>query len=138
MKKYIATVVILLSFIGCKTAKKETIFQKPNILFIMTDDHALASGTISGKFIHYKSFDQAKDLVLTILIAFASSLFVSFEDSYLLNYTSLDVVRLIAGGLTGFVTFITLAYLFKLDALSEITQILKKNDTNNKTFSPPN
>ena len=92
----------------------------------------------TGKFIHYKSFDQAKDLVLTILIAFASSLFVSFEDSYLLNYTSLDVVRLIAGGLTGFVTFITLAYLFKLDALSEITQILKKNDTNNKTFSPPN
>jgi len=92
----------------------------------------------TGKFIQYKSFDQAKDLVLTILIAFASSLFVSFEDSYVLNYTSLDVVRLILGGLTGFVTFITLAYLFKLDALSEITQILKNNDTSNQTFSPPN
>ena len=91
----------------------------------------------TGKFIHYKSFDQAKDLVLTILIAFASSLFVSFEDSYLLNYTSVDVVRLIAGGLTGLVTFITLACLFKLDALSEITQILKNNDTSNKTVSTP-
>ena len=89
----------------------------------------------TGKFIHYKSFDQAKDLVLTILIAFASSLLVSFEDSYLLIYTSFDVVRLILGSLTGLVTFITLAYIFKLEALSEITQILKKNDTSNQTLS---
>jgi len=43
MKKYIITTVILLSFIGCKTAKKGANFQKPNILFIMTDDHALAA-----------------------------------------------------------------------------------------------
>ena len=43
MKKYIVTLVILLSLIGCKTAKKEAISQKPNILFIMTDDHALAA-----------------------------------------------------------------------------------------------
>ena len=43
MKKHIVTTLILLSFIGCKTAKKEAISQKPNILFIMTDDHALAA-----------------------------------------------------------------------------------------------
>ncbi len=43
MKKYIVTLVILLSLIGCKTAKKEATSQKPNILFIMTDDHALAA-----------------------------------------------------------------------------------------------
>ena len=43
MKKYIVTVAILLSLIGCKIEKKEAITQKPNILFIMTDDHAMAA-----------------------------------------------------------------------------------------------
>ena len=66
MKKYIVTVAILLSLIGCKIEKKEafsdlksyflqgtynnngtliktSITQKPNILFIMTDDHAMAA-----------------------------------------------------------------------------------------------
>ena len=43
MKKHILTLAILLSLIGCKTAKKEVIAQKPNILFIMTDDHAMAA-----------------------------------------------------------------------------------------------
>ena len=62
MKKYIVTTLILLSFIGCKTAKKEAISQKPNILFIMTDDHALAA--ISA----YKGFSSRKLHPLQILI----------------------------------------------------------------------
>ena len=43
MKKYSIILVLLMSFMGCKTTKKEAVSQKPNILFIMTDDHALAA-----------------------------------------------------------------------------------------------
>ena len=43
MKRYSIILVLLMSFFSCKTAKEEATSQKPNILFIMTDDHALAA-----------------------------------------------------------------------------------------------
>jgi len=43
MKKIILLAVISFFNVSCKTEKKEEVFKKPNILFIMTDDHALAA-----------------------------------------------------------------------------------------------
>lgn len=43
MKKYSIILVLMMSFFSCKTEKKVEVSQKPNILFIMTDDHALAA-----------------------------------------------------------------------------------------------
>ena len=43
MKKIILLAVISFFNVSCKTEKKEKVFKKPNILFIMTDDHALAA-----------------------------------------------------------------------------------------------
>ena len=45
MKKYSVITLLLLSLFSCKTVEKQEVLnkQKPNILFIMTDDHALAA-----------------------------------------------------------------------------------------------
>lgn len=80
----------------------------------------------TGKLIHYKSFEQLKDLVLMIFIAFVSSLLVSFQDSYLLDHISSDVLRLMIGSFTGLGTFISLSYLFKVNSLYEIIKIIQK------------
>ncbi|WP_033194706.1 sulfatase family protein, partial [Ochrovirga pacifica] len=42
IKRLLLLIVISISFVNCKTTKEKTI-EKPNILFIMTDDHALSA-----------------------------------------------------------------------------------------------
>jgi len=43
MKKFTILIVLMTTMFGCKIAKKQETTNKPNILFIMTDDHALAA-----------------------------------------------------------------------------------------------
>ena len=83
----------------------------------------------TGKFIHYGSFEQIKDIVLIIFIALVSSILVSFEDSHLLDYISFDVVRLLIGSFIGLVTFISLSYVFKLNSLFEIIKIIQRKSS---------
>jgi len=40
MKKSILLLILIATIFSCKTEKKVEVLQKPNILFIMTDDHA--------------------------------------------------------------------------------------------------
>ena len=43
MKKRILLSILIATIYSCKTAQNERVAKKPNILFIMTDDHALAA-----------------------------------------------------------------------------------------------
>lgn len=43
MKKFTILIVLMTTMFGCKISKKQETTNQPNILFIMTDDHALAA-----------------------------------------------------------------------------------------------
>lgn len=85
----------------------------------------------TGKFIHYSTFEQLKDLLPTFLIALFSSGIVFFVDERFKHLFVTDMVRLILGSLLGLSLYVGLAYVLKFSSLTEISTILfakfKKN-----------
>lgn len=80
----------------------------------------------SGKFIDYTSWNQIKDIVPTIFLATLVGVTVYLVDSYLNQFETLDIVRLILGTALGVTLFLLLSIIFKLNALFEIIKIIKK------------
>ncbi|WP_111709638.1 lipopolysaccharide biosynthesis protein [Lutibacter citreus] len=80
----------------------------------------------SGKFINYTAWEQTKDLVPIIFMAFIASVFVYFEDHFLKDKINYDALRLVIGGLLGAGIYLFLAVVFKINSLTELKNIIKR------------
>lgn len=81
----------------------------------------------TGKFINYTTWHQTKDLLPSIALALIAGLLIYLLDNWLQLFNYHDIIRIIFGGISGLIIFITLAIAFKLEALNELkTIILRK------------
>lgn len=80
----------------------------------------------SGKFINYTAWHQIKDLFPTILLATMVSAIIYFMDYWLSLQFFSDILRLLLGSITGAILFFLLSFLLKINALNELTNIIKK------------
>ena len=77
----------------------------------------------SGEFLNYSSFSQIKDLFPIIIIGFLTGFLVHYIDQVLINYFLFDFLRLLLGGFTGLIIYLTLSYFFKISSLFELKNI---------------
>ena len=125
IKKILVTLVILISFHwGIYGLLYGSVVVSVFILFVNT--------YYTGKFIHYRTFEQLKDLSPAILLAFFSSGVVLLFDNLIKTYLFSDILRLILGSLLGIFIFGTFAYLFKLNSFLEIKSIVKSRFNTSK------
>lgn len=80
----------------------------------------------SGKLINYTSWHQLKDIVPTIFFAALTGRIIFFVDRYLNQLNQLDIIRLVVGTILGFIIFLLFSIAFKLNALSELLKIIKR------------
>jgi len=80
----------------------------------------------SGKLINYDSFEQIKDLVPTILLAFLIGGVIFIFDFYI-NSHLFDWIRLLIDTLSYFIIYLLTAYLLKMSSLLELKTILRLN-----------
>jgi teichuronic acid exporter len=80
----------------------------------------------SGKFINYTSWHQIVDIVPTLLLASITGANVYYMDWWMGYHLFSDFIRLLLGATTGTLLFLVLSILFKLQAVHELTNIIKK------------
>jgi teichuronic acid exporter len=80
----------------------------------------------AGYFIKYTTFDQAKDVLPTLLIAGLIGVLVYFTDLYVKRYIEFDLVRLAIGFFVSLITYLPLTYLLKFNSLNELIKIVKR------------
>jgi O-antigen/teichoic acid export membrane protein len=78
----------------------------------------------SGRFIKYNAWQQAKDVLPLILIAFISGFIVWSTDNALKDFN--DISRLLAGGSVGVCTYLGITALLKVESLYEFKKIILK------------
>jgi len=83
----------------------------------------------SGKFIHYNSWQQVKDIFPLIFIAVFSGAIVWFID-YSVKMNN-DLLRLLAGSTIGIIFYLSISALFKTEALLTMKELIlsKTNDS---------
>lgn len=119
VKKFFMTIIIIISFqFGIYGLVCGVVFEA--IIGFFVNSH------YSGKFINYNSFNQLKDIIPTIFIALLASLTVYFLDVFLVSINAFDYIRIITGVLGGFITFLFIAWLIKLNSLFELITILQR------------
>jgi teichuronic acid exporter len=79
----------------------------------------------SGKFLNYNSWNQITDILPIILIAAIVGIIVFYSDSKLSHEFS-DFTRLFFGASIGLLLYLLLVKIFRINALSELFQILRK------------
>lgn len=80
----------------------------------------------TGKFINYNAFQQIKDITPTILTALLAGLVIYALDSYLTKESYNDISRILLGSLIGLFSYVSLVWLFKLEALNELKVIIRQ------------
>jgi O-antigen/teichoic acid export membrane protein len=80
----------------------------------------------SGKFINYTSWHQIVDVLPTLILATITGATVYLVDRYLSQQLISDFIRLFLGATTGVFLFLLLSILFRLQAIHELTNIIKK------------
>jgi O-antigen/teichoic acid export membrane protein len=80
----------------------------------------------SGKFLNYSAWEQTKDLLPIIFMAFITSALVYFEDLFLKDKINYDAIRLVIGGLLGGGIYLFLTVLFKINSLTELKNIINR------------
>lgn len=80
----------------------------------------------TGKFIDYPGWEQAKDISPIIGLALFSGAAILGLDYYLESIGSLDITRLITGGLLGAAFYLGSSHLLKIDSFREAQNILLK------------
>jgi O-antigen/teichoic acid export membrane protein len=119
LKKVMITIVIAISFqYGIYGLLYGSVVTSVLAFFINTH--------YTGKFLNYTAWEQAKDIVPTIVLATFSSALVVVLDLFLQQIRLLDVFRLIIGGLFGVLLYVFLAFLFKMTAFTELKNLIKK------------
>ena len=80
----------------------------------------------TGKFLNYTAFQQAMDLLPTIILAIITGFLIHTFDSLFFS-SQIDILRLIEGSILGGIIFLGISLLFKHPALKELkTIILRK------------
>jgi len=85
----------------------------------------------TGKFLNYTSWEQSKDVLPIILLAFAVGGCILLLDERLKTQSLTDLSRILIGGLSGCILYMGIAALFKMNSLQSIKNILLKHDTRN-------
>jgi teichuronic acid exporter len=80
----------------------------------------------SGKFINYTSWHQIVDVFPTLILATITGSAVYLIDIYLSQQLISDFIRLVIGTAIGIIIFLLLSKLFKLNAINELINIIKK------------
>jgi len=80
----------------------------------------------SGKFINYTSWHQIVDVLPTLILATITGATVYLMDKYLSQQLISDFIRLVIGTAIGTLIFLLLSKLFKLTAINELINIIKK------------
>ena len=80
----------------------------------------------SGKFLNYTSLHQMVDVLPTLILATISGATVYLMDQYFQQYLISDFLRLVLGTAIGTFIFLLLSKLFKLTAINELINIIKK------------
>jgi O-antigen/teichoic acid export membrane protein len=119
IKKILITAVILISFrFGIYGLLYGSVITSILCFFINTH--------YSGNFLNYTAWQQTKDLFPIILLSLVVGLVVHFFDGLLLRISENDFIRLLLGGLIGITLFVFFAFLFKMNSLSELINIIKR------------
>lgn len=80
----------------------------------------------TGKFLNYTAWQQAKDILPTLFIAFAIGLILFLLDQFLEKREIVDIVRLALGGCSAVFLYIGSAFVLKMDSLKNINRIILK------------
>ena len=86
----------------------------------------------SGKLIGYTTMEQIRDIIPYIILSALTGIIVYLSDFYIIGNNKPDIIRLIAGGLTGGIFYLFLSFLLKLQALKEIIVILQQRNHHGK------
>src|SRR5690606_24383742 len=80
----------------------------------------------TGKFLNYGSWQQTKDIIPIIFLAFiAGAAVLSIDHIMRINYY-VDILRLITGGLVGVIVFSSIAWALKMNTLQDFIKIVLK------------
>jgi len=117
IKKIMIALVVIVSFqFGIYGLLYGSVFTSVVGFFINTH--------YTGKFLNYSALSQAKDLIPTIFMAFLVGASVYFTDLFIKDKIIWDIIRLLIGGLLGGGLYLFLAYIFKMNSLTELKNIV--------------
>jgi teichuronic acid exporter len=118
-KKIIVVMVILVSFqFGIYGLLYGSVLTSVTAFFINTH--------YSGKFLNYPAWEQTKDLLPIICLGILTGAVVYFLD---INFTQAipnDFFRLVLGSSSGIALYAAVAYLFKMNSLTELIHIIQR------------
>jgi teichuronic acid exporter len=118
-KKIIVVVVILVSFqFGIYGLLYGSVLISVIAFFINTH--------YSGKFLNYPAWEQTKDLLPIIGLGVLSGAVVYFLDINFTHAIPNDFFRLVLGGSSGVALYAAVAYLFKMNSLTELIHIIQR------------
>lgn len=80
----------------------------------------------TGKFIDYSLWQQIKDLLPIVILAFSTSMVVFIFDFLLKETLKFDILRLCVGGMLGIFTYIIFSYLLKMTPFLEFLSLCNK------------
>lgn len=119
IKKVVIAITIVLSFrFGIIGLLYGSVFASIICFFI--------NSFYSGKFLNYNMLEQFLDLFPIIMVALISGLFVYGIDYFMKLMHSFDFIRLVVGAGLGIILYIMFSYIFKINSLKEIKNIILK------------
>lgn len=80
----------------------------------------------TGKFINYKTLQQAKDIIPIIILSAFSGGAVFLLDQYLKVNDQIDIIRILGGSLIGLLVYLLLAQIFSFNSLNDLKKLLIK------------
>ena len=79
----------------------------------------------SGKFLHYSSWEQMKDLLPIVLLSFLIGLLVFVFDFFLFVELN-DLLRLVIGSAIGILLYLISSFIFKMSSFTELKNLISK------------
>lgn len=79
----------------------------------------------TGKYINYTAWQQARDILPIILLAFAVGLIIFFLENFPLS-NQLNIIKIISGGFLGGVLYLGSAYLLKFSSFDNLRKLVFK------------
>ena len=81
----------------------------------------------SGKFIHYNGFEQIKDVLPILSIGLIAGALTWTVDQMMIFYETLDISRIILGGLIGIISYVIMSIIFKIRSFYDVKNIITKD-----------
>ena len=120
IKKLIMVVIIFISiFYGFTALLVGNVVGSIIALFINT--------YYAGAMINYKMKQQLLDILPVFVISICMGIIVFFVNSNLTTYNNFS--RLVISSIAGTLVYLVLAIIFKFQAIKDIQNLIKKNDT---------